>query len=83
MKSYFSNPGFFLIVIFLLGMGFYINGQEITDSSNTLSILFIGDIMGHDEQIRSAENRIDHTYDYEDVFKEKSHKHHQIMNGEL
>lgn len=69
MKSYFSNPGFFLIVIFLLGMGFYINGQEITDSSNTLSILFIGDIMGHDEQIRSAENRIDHTYDYEDVFR--------------
>jgi len=69
MKSYFSNPRFFLIIILLLRMVYYINGQEITDSSNTVSILFIGDIMGHDEQIRSAENRNDHTYDYEDVFR--------------
>ncbi len=30
--------------------------------------MFIGDIMGHDEQIWSAENRETHTYNYDDVF---------------
>jgi poly-gamma-glutamate capsule biosynthesis protein CapA/YwtB (metallophosphatase superfamily) len=34
-----------------------------------LSILFIGDIMGHDEQIWSAENRETHTFNYDDVFR--------------
>jgi hypothetical protein len=33
------------------------------------SILFIGDIMGHDEQIWSAENRETHLYNYDDVFQ--------------
>ena len=32
-------------------------------------MLFIGDIMGHDEQIWSAENRETHLYNYDDVFK--------------
>jgi len=34
-----------------------------------ISLLFIGDIMGHDEQIWSAENRETRTYNYDDVFK--------------
>jgi len=34
-----------------------------------LSLLFMGDIMGHDEQIWSAEDRETHTYNYDDVFK--------------
>ncbi len=29
----------------------------------------MGDIMGHDEQIWSAENRETHTYNYDDVFQ--------------
>jgi poly-gamma-glutamate capsule biosynthesis protein CapA/YwtB (metallophosphatase superfamily) len=33
------------------------------------SLLFIGDIMGHDEQIWSAENRETHLYNYDDVFQ--------------
>jgi hypothetical protein len=33
------------------------------------SMLFIGDIMGHNEQIWSAENRETHLYNYDDVFQ--------------
>jgi poly-gamma-glutamate capsule biosynthesis protein CapA/YwtB (metallophosphatase superfamily) len=42
-------------------------GQQT--SGDKISLLFIGDIMGHDEQIWSAENRETHTYNYDDVFK--------------
>jgi poly-gamma-glutamate capsule biosynthesis protein CapA/YwtB (metallophosphatase superfamily) len=38
-------------------------------SDDRISLLFIGDIMGHDEQIWSAENRETHAYNYDDVFK--------------
>lgn len=34
-----------------------------------LTILFTGDIMGHEEQIRAAENRETHNYEYDEVFK--------------
>ena len=37
--------------------------------ADTLSLLFIGDIMGHDEQILSAGNSDDSTYNYDDVFQ--------------
>jgi poly-gamma-glutamate synthesis protein (capsule biosynthesis protein) len=37
-------------------------------SVDKISLLFIGDIMGHDEQIWSAENRETHLYNYDDVF---------------
>lgn len=33
-----------------------------------LTLLFTGDIMGHDEQIWSAEDRVRHTYNYDSVF---------------
>lgn len=47
-----------------------INAQDqSSSSSNNLSLLFIGDIMGHDEQIKSAENPETGSYDYEDVFR--------------
>ena len=38
-------------------------------SEDKISLLFIGDIMGHDEQIWSAENRETHTFNYDDVFR--------------
>jgi poly-gamma-glutamate synthesis protein (capsule biosynthesis protein) len=38
-------------------------------SGDRISLLFIGDIMGHDEQIWSAENRESHLYNYDDVFE--------------
>jgi len=43
--------------------------QKNDKSSDRISLLFIGDIMGHDEQIRSAKNRETHTYNYDDVFR--------------
>jgi poly-gamma-glutamate capsule biosynthesis protein CapA/YwtB (metallophosphatase superfamily) len=38
-------------------------------SGDKISLLFIGDIMGHDEQIWSAENRETHAFNYDDVFR--------------
>ena len=48
---------------------FCLSSQQSEFHDNKLSILFIGDIMGHDEQIWSAEDRATHTYNYDDVFK--------------
>ena len=57
-----------MIIILLLSVNHYINCQEIADREDTVSVLFIGDIMGHDEQIRAAENSTDHNFNYDDVF---------------
>ncbi len=46
-----------------------IYAQNNHDSSGKITLLFIGDIMGHDEQIWSAENRETHEYNYDDVFQ--------------
>lgn len=44
--------------------------SQVQPSANDkFSLLFIGDIMGHDEQIWSAENRATHQFNYDDVFK--------------
>jgi poly-gamma-glutamate synthesis protein (capsule biosynthesis protein) len=53
---------------FILAFGLAAIGQVGTPPATKISILFIGDIMGHDEQIWSAENRETHTYDYDTVF---------------
>jgi hypothetical protein len=53
---------------FLLFFGFEAAAQVSQIPSNKLSLLFIGDIMGHDEQIWSAENRENNTYSYNTVF---------------
>jgi poly-gamma-glutamate capsule biosynthesis protein CapA/YwtB (metallophosphatase superfamily) len=44
-------------------------GQISESAQNKFSLLFIGDVMGHDEQIWSAENRETHSYNYDDVFQ--------------
>jgi poly-gamma-glutamate capsule biosynthesis protein CapA/YwtB (metallophosphatase superfamily) len=46
-----------------------IYAQNYQDTTGRLSLLFIGDIMGHDEQIWSAENRETHDYNYDDVLQ--------------
>jgi poly-gamma-glutamate capsule biosynthesis protein CapA/YwtB (metallophosphatase superfamily) len=46
-----------------------LSGQASESSQEKISLLFIGDIMGHDEQIWSAENRETHTFNYDDVFR--------------
>ncbi|MCX6254713.1 MAG: CapA family protein [Bacteroidia bacterium] len=43
--------------------------QNQSVSTDKISLLFIGDIMGHDEQIWSAENRETHKFNYDDVFR--------------
>lgn len=46
-----------------------LQAQSSQDTLKKISLLFIGDIMGHDSQIWSAEDRESHTYNYEDVFR--------------
>jgi hypothetical protein len=57
-----------LYTTFLLVLGVAASGQVTTLPADKMSLLFIGDIMGHDEQIWSAENRETHTYSYDTVF---------------
>lgn len=45
-----------------------LNAQVPALTDKKISLLFIGDIMGHDSQIASAENRETHTYNYDTVF---------------
>ncbi len=49
--------------------GLQLPAQIDESSRQPVSLLFIGDIMGHDEQIWSAENRQTRAYSYDDVFK--------------
>lgn len=49
--------------------GLQLQAQPDKSGRQPLSLLFIGDIMGHDEQIWSAENRQTGAYSYDDVFK--------------
>ena len=57
-----------LYTSFLLIFGVTVTGQINNLPANKVSILVMGDIMGHDEQIWSAENRETHTYNYDTVF---------------
>ncbi|HEX2974536.1 MAG TPA: CapA family protein, partial [Bacteroidales bacterium] len=59
----------------LIIFGFFIlfNSGEVkaqlqSVSCDSISLLFIGDIMGHDGQIASAEDRQTHAYKYDTVF---------------
>jgi poly-gamma-glutamate capsule biosynthesis protein CapA/YwtB (metallophosphatase superfamily) len=58
----------FLLVLYFISSSFRLSGQTAFAHDNRLSLLFIGDIMGHDEQIWSAENRETHKYNYDEVF---------------
>ena len=53
------------LVIFLLFSSFFVVGQN----SKEVSFLFMGDIMGHGPQIRSAWQEKKKEYDYDEVFK--------------
>lgn len=57
-----------LNTIFILLFTLPLSAQQLYPAEQKVSFLFIGDIMGHDEQIWSAENRETHTYNYDDVF---------------
>lgn len=56
-----------LYLIVVVGLVFQITGFNQNDS--TISLLFIGDVMGHGPQITSAYNSETKTYDYNSCFK--------------
>ncbi|HLN21523.1 MAG TPA: CapA family protein [Bacteroidales bacterium] len=58
----------FRILVLLVLPLWNVTGQ-VAETEKRISLLFIGDIMGHDTQIASAENRENKTYDYNDVFQ--------------
>jgi poly-gamma-glutamate synthesis protein (capsule biosynthesis protein) len=58
----------FLLIICLAPAALMLAAQEDSVNINRLSLLFIGDIMGHDEQIASAFNPGTGNYEYDDVF---------------
>ncbi len=57
-----------LLCLILISLQCLLKAQSFDDTGNRLSLLFIGDIMGHDTQIRSAENGDTGTWDYNDMF---------------
>lgn len=56
------------IAILLFFKVITLQGQLTGSYGQKITLLFIGDIMGHDTQIWSAENRETRQYDYNDVF---------------
>jgi poly-gamma-glutamate capsule biosynthesis protein CapA/YwtB (metallophosphatase superfamily) len=56
-------------VFILLGALINIHGQDSTAIADRISLMFIGDIMGHDTQIASAWDSRTNTYNYDDVFR--------------
>jgi poly-gamma-glutamate synthesis protein (capsule biosynthesis protein) len=58
-----------MLLFLLISFSVSAKSQIQQRTENKISLLFIGDIMGHDEQIWSAENRETHLYNYDDVFQ--------------
>jgi poly-gamma-glutamate synthesis protein (capsule biosynthesis protein) len=56
-------------LILIISNSYILSAQNAEPSFEKISILFLGDIMGHEEQIWSAENRETNTYNYDDVFQ--------------
>jgi poly-gamma-glutamate synthesis protein (capsule biosynthesis protein) len=56
-------------LLFSILTSVFINAGSQSLQPDKISLLFIGDIMGHDEQIWSAENRETHTFNYDNVFQ--------------
>jgi poly-gamma-glutamate capsule biosynthesis protein CapA/YwtB (metallophosphatase superfamily) len=69
MKRIYLKLRLTAILLFLLTVSIAIKSQVTATPDKQISLLFIGDIMGHDTQIWSAENRETHTYNYDDVFR--------------
>lgn len=61
--------GRFLISFILVLIPVYLSGQETDSTEQKISLLFMGDIMGHDSQISAALNSESKTYDYNEVFR--------------
>ena len=69
MNTRLPNLRSLLFLIIIISFVTPAKSQVQPPSNDKFSLLFIGDIMGHDEQIWSAENRATHQFNYDDVFK--------------
>jgi poly-gamma-glutamate capsule biosynthesis protein CapA/YwtB (metallophosphatase superfamily) len=69
MKQKFFNTRTAFSIFLLVSLSIPARTQSLQTGEDKLSLLFIGDVMGHDEQIWSAENRETHLYNYDDVFR--------------
>jgi poly-gamma-glutamate capsule biosynthesis protein CapA/YwtB (metallophosphatase superfamily) len=69
MNRIYSIPKSLFFLFILISVCFSAKSQNRQIPAQKISFLFIGDIMGHDEQIWSAENRETHSFNYDDVFK--------------
>jgi poly-gamma-glutamate synthesis protein (capsule biosynthesis protein) len=55
-----------ILLLLCLSIGAAVSAQE---SDSVLTLLFTGDIMGHDGQLASARNDLTGTYEYDSVFR--------------
>jgi poly-gamma-glutamate capsule biosynthesis protein CapA/YwtB (metallophosphatase superfamily) len=62
-----SDRSFLSLILICLPV--LLPGQRSGASEQKISLLFAGDIMGHDSQIWAAENSESKTYDYNEVFR--------------
>ena len=69
MKRIHFNLRCIFFISLIICNTFSAKSQSQLISGDKISLLFIGDIMGHDEQIWSAENRETHAFNYDEVFK--------------
>lgn len=68
MKPVFIINRLLLLTLFLGILILPAISQDTLSTGDKISLLFMGDIMGHDEQIRSAENPETHEFNYDEVF---------------
>ncbi len=57
-----------IVAVYFICLNISISGQSTATSGQKISLLFMGDIMGHDSQIWAAEDISTHSWDYNDVF---------------
>ncbi len=69
MKSFTLRSYFFLLLLCLCFFGKNISAQVQSDSISKINLLFVGDVMGHDPQIESAEIVKHESYNYEPCFQ--------------
>lgn len=69
MKSFTLKPSFFLLFLFIFFFEKNTTAQVQLDSISKINLLFVGDVMGHDPQIQSAEIVKNESYNYEPCFQ--------------
>jgi len=69
MRYFILKSYFFFSLLFLFFFGKNASAQIKSDSISKINLLFVGDIMGHDPQIESAEITKNKSYNYEPCFQ--------------